>query len=148
MAMKTDEVRHEPAGDSDLGRAVAWCEANPRQGLERAPLDAVTGKRGGVELRLGCVAHRGDTPSLTVTVDGEKRGLAKCFGRDLHGWSGLWRAVRHPNGEATQGEVIAFCRDMGVDVTEPEERVVRIMDADGKPGAEHHRIGDGRGRKP
>ncbi|MBM3476504.1 MAG: hypothetical protein FJX75_24795 [Armatimonadetes bacterium] len=145
--MNTDGIRRKPAGDSDLDRAVAWCEANPLQALERIPLDPATGKREGVHLRFLCLAHAEETPSLTVTTEGEKRGLVKCFGCDLHGWFGLWRAVRHLNGKPTRGEVVAFCRDMGQEVVEPEERVFRVTDEDGNLVAEHHRVGDGPGKK-
>jgi len=145
--MDTDETRRKTPGDSDLDRTEAWCEANPLQALERIPLDPATGKREGVHLRFLCVSHVEETPSLTVTVDGEKRGLVKCFGCDLRGWFGLWRAARRLNGKVTRGEVVAFCRDMGQEVVEPEARVFRIVDADGNLFAEHHRIGDGPGKR-
>jgi len=147
MQTLTHGTRTKGVGDSDLDGAVAWCEANPLQAPERIPLDPATGKREGVHLRFLCVAHTEETPSLSVTVEGEKRGLVKCFGCDLHGWFGPWRAVRHLNGKPTRGEVLAFCRAMGQEVAEPAERVYKILDADGRLLAEHHRVGDGPGKK-
>lgn len=129
---------------SDLDRALARANADPLMALERIGLDPATGKRSGANLKFLCVSHAEEDPSLCVAVEGPKAGVVKCFGCDLAGdFLTLWRAVRKLNGKVTRGEVVAFCRDMGVEVAEPEERVFRILDADGNLVAEHHRIGDG-----
>jgi hypothetical protein len=143
----TNETRRKTPADSDLDRAVVWATAHPLEALERCGLDPSKGKREGAHLRFLCVAHAEETPSLTVTTEGKKRGLVKCFGCDLRGWFGLWRAARQLNGKTTRGEIVAFCRDMGQEVAESEERVYKILDADGHLLAEHHRVGDGPGKK-
>jgi len=131
-----------------LGAALAWTRENPLAALQRCGLDPATGKRSGPHLKFLCIVHDETDPSLHVTLEGPKAGLVKCFGCDLKGdLFTLWRAVRKLNGKVTRGEVVAFCRDMRQEVVEAEERVFKLVDADGKVIVEHHRIGDGPGKK-
>lgn len=103
-------------GSSELNRAIALCRADPLGSVQRLGLSPSRGKREGAHLRFRCVAHRETEPSLTVTIEGQNKGLVKCFGCGLSGWFKLWCAICGLNGEPRPEQITDFCRAVGVEV--------------------------------